>query len=87
MAVLILEGLWEEVATRALPGDPSVRVTFSEDAARLTVVDTTREGGGTESVEEWFEKLRHFSASHTPPVGTIDVDRDRIFRELHDDRG
>ena len=88
MGVKVVEGPWEEVAMKVQLAGRKVRVLFQDDSDTVTLAETTvtptpSHGGSN----PWLKQLIEFSNSHKRPEQEIDLDRDRLFRELHDDRG
>jgi hypothetical protein len=84
MAIKVIEGLWEDIAGQVKLSGRHVRVMY-EEGGDVTLSET-KENGAKASGEAWLQQLRAFSSSHQPPAQAIDLDRDRVFEELHDDR-
>lgn len=88
MGVKVVEGRWEDVAKKVKLAGRKVRIVFQDDSDTVTLAETTvapaPSNGGS---DPWLRQLIEFSNSHKRPDQEIDLDRDRLFRELHDDRG
>ena len=90
MGVKVVEGQWEDVAKKVQLAGRKVRVVFQDDSDTVTLAETATSPAASKSAERnspWLQQLIDFSNCHKRPECEIDLDRDRLFRELHDDRG
>ena len=88
MGVKVIEGRWEDVTRQVKLNGRTVRVVYSDvPGTVVTFAETTRSAAVPPAAnrESWLKKPIAFSGSHQPPKHPIDLDRDRIFEELHSD--
>ena len=80
----IYEGKWEDVAGKVKLAGRNVRIELRGETAFITVSLGTASTARTGTPNPWLMRLVEYANSHEPVRQEIDLDRDRLFGELHD---